>query len=192
MHIEVVLSFDDIRRLLLEFTPVRIHMGDPEQPDPRWVELDQPTSIRLVPARGVRAVSTGRIRYGLAGLSIPVSIRNLQVLLEPRIVPAGAGRRLEFKLQIEEADLENVPGLVDRALVGKVNDALLPDASRMWWDFTKTLDRSFPLPERLEPLNHMMLQARDADVSVSDAELRLRLELGLTLSRRSVGSVAAG
>jgi hypothetical protein len=182
MDIDVVLTIESVKRLLREFTPVRIHLTEKDE-DSRWVELDTPSDISLVPGRGIRIVTSGRVRYALAGLSVPASIRQLAVVLEPRVVTAGAQRRLDFRLQIDDADLELVPGVIDRAIVHKLNDALTPQATHMSWNFGRDLAKAVHLPERLEPLDQLLIQAEGGEVMVTSSELRIRLHLAVALSR---------
>jgi hypothetical protein len=183
MDIDVVLGIKDIVGLLREATPLRIHLTDGDE-DRRWVELEQPTEISLVPNLGIRLVSSGRIRYEIAGIQLPFVIRRLQLLLQPVVVAAGGTHeRLDFKLGVEQADLENVPALADRVLVSAVNDALSPERLGMFWSFGRTLERALHLPERFEPLHQFLLQNPAGQVTITDTEVRLRLRLGLACSR---------
>jgi hypothetical protein len=182
MDIDVVLGIKDIVGLLREATPLRIHLTDRDE-DRRWVELEQPTEISLLPNLGIRVVSSGRIRYEIAGIQLPFVIRRLQVLLQPVVVAAGTHERLDFKLGVEQADLENVPALADRVLVSAVNDALSPERLGTFWNFGRLLERALHLPERFEPLHQFLLQAPAGQVTITDTEVRLRLRLGLACSR---------
>jgi hypothetical protein len=183
MDIDVVLGIKDIVGLLREATPLRIHLIDRDE-DRRWVELEQPSEISLVPNLGIRVVSSGRIRYEIAGIQLPFVIRRLQLLLQPAVVPAGGTHeRLDFKLGVEQADLENVPALADRMLVSAVNDALSPERLGTFWSFGRMLERALHLPERFEPLHQFLLQDPAGQVTITDTEVRLRLRLGLACSR---------
>lgn len=180
MEVDLVLTVEKVRELLRQFTPIRIHLT-PTDEDRRWVELEQPSEVTLVPDRGVRAICAGRLRYELGGVGVPLSIRRVQVLLEP--VVTADQEQLEFRLTIEDADLENVPGVIDRALVGKVNDALTPGALHMVWGFRRSLSRAVKLPERLEPLHELLVSAQRLRVKIEPNALTLTLDLGLALSR---------
>lgn len=183
MYIDAVVTASEIATLLEQFAPIRIHLT-PTDEDRSWVELEQPREITMVAGRGIRVVCSGRLRYALAGITLPLSIRRIQVLLEPKIVDLGPdAQRLDFVLQIEDADLENVPGLVDRAIVGKVNASLTPEATHMLWQFSRTLDQAFDLPERLEPLHQLLLRAPAGAVAVTPDGVALRLHLNAALTR---------
>lgn len=184
MHVELALTLQNVRELLLSFAPIRIHFTERDE-DRRWIELDTPSEISLVPGRGVRAVCSGRVRYEVvSGLKVPLAIRRLQVVLEPQVVALNPTRqRLEFRLIIEAGDLENVPGVVDRAIVSKAGEALTPQATHMYWDFTDTFAQSIAMPERLEPLDRLALSSSGAEVTVTETSLRVRFEVNAVLSR---------
>jgi hypothetical protein len=183
MYLDASLDLADIEQLLHQILPLRIHLTEMDE-DRRWVELEQPTELGLVPELGLRAVCSGRLCYDLLGIKVPLTIRRVQVLLTPQVSGSDSGgARLEFKLQIEEADLENVPGVVDRALMGKVNAALTPEATAMLWNFSQTMNLTVGLPERLEPLGQLLLQAPHAEVIISERAFTLRLQLAARISR---------
>lgn len=174
----------EIITLLGEVAPLRIHLTETDE-DRRWVEIERPTEVSLVPGVGVRIVSSGRIRYEVAGISVPLAMRRLQLLFTPEVATREQAKgRLDFRFRVEEADLELVPGLVEGAIVAKVNDSLEPSRLGTSWDFMRSLSMAVALPERFEPLNSFLLQAQKAQVAVSEDALEVRLELGLGVSRR--------
>ena len=183
MDIDLVLSAEQIVALLREATPVRIHLTEKDE-DTRWVELERPTEVTLVPDVGIRIVSSGRIRYELAGIALPFSIRRVQLLFEPKLVSvAGEPERIDFKLSLEAADLENIPGVAERMLMTAVNELLAPERLGTVWNFGRMLDKSLVMPERYEPLNQFLLRAPLGRVIITATELRVRLEIGLGFSR---------
>jgi hypothetical protein len=185
MDIDVVLSAEQIVALLSEATPVRIHLTERDE-DTRWVELERPTEVTLVPEVGIRIVSSGRIRYELAGIQLPFSIRRVQLLFAPKVVSvAGEPERLDFELSLEEADLENIPGVAERMLITAVNELLAPERLGTVWNFGRMLDKSITMPERYEPLNQFLLRAPAGRVTITATELRVRMQIGLGLSRNA-------
>lgn len=185
MEFATTLYRANIERLLNEFAPIRIHMT-PKDEDRRWIELEPPSRIEMVPDRGVRVVTRARVRYTVAGIRVPLRIRRLQALLEPVVVQAGeTGHRLAFAIDIESGDLVGVPDVIDGLIVGKVNQALNPRDTRMVWAFGQTLTRSFEMPERLEPLNRLQLAVDDGAVDVDDEKIVFRIGLDASLSRHS-------
>ena len=183
MKLEIKLSRQTLSDLLFEFTPIRIHLTKTDE-DLRWVELERPESIEMVPGRGLRFSTHGRLRYTLAGVGVPLKIRRIVLLLEPKVLrAAGDPLSLAFELHIEEADLELVPGLIDHVLAARINDVLCAEKTPLSWVFGKTLTRSVALPERIEPLSRLDLTSRDAVVSSDEQGLSFTIDVTAHLAR---------
>ncbi len=183
MELRVRLTRDALADLLRQFAPIRIHLT-PKDEDRRWVEIERPHEVELLPERGLRVISHGRLRYEIAHIPLPLTIRRVELLLVPRILSPGPNQfRLAFELQIQQADLELVPALVDRAIYEKVNALLDAEHTPLVWDFGKAFDQSPRLPERLEPVSHFLLKTRDADVHVDAEAITFSVRLGASLSR---------
>jgi len=183
MDLEVRLTRDVLSGLLRQFAPIRLHLT-PGDEDRRWVELEQPDVVELIPDVGLRIASNGRLRYKLAGLSLPLTIRRVELVLAPKVLtPAPDDFRLAFELRIENADLELVPGLVDQALSDRINEVLRAEKTPLVWDFGKTFNKSVRMPERLEPLSHLLLSAKGGQIRVDRGVVTFRVALGASLSR---------
>jgi hypothetical protein len=180
MHIDITLGLDEIVRVLEEATPLRVHFGGDDET--RWVELERPSAVTLVPDRGLRVVADGHIRYEIAGIKLPFAIRRAELLLEPVIVRIEGGHeRLDFKISVEQVDLENVPGVAERVLEKVVNDALA--GLDLHWGFGRTLDLALSIPERFEPLDELIVRSPSGKVTITPAELRLSLNADVKLTR---------
>ena len=81
---------------------------------------------------------------------------------------------MAFELRIENADLELVPGLVDQALSDRINEFLRAEVTPLVWDFGKTFNKSVRMPERLEPLSHLLLSARGGQIRVDRGVVSFR------------------
>jgi hypothetical protein len=184
MELDVTLSHGEVVDLLAQAAPVRIHLTEGDE-DRRWVELEQPTQVSFVPGEGVRIVTHGRLRHELAGVGVSFGIRRIQLLFAPEIVTGHHGPRLDFRLLVEQADLENVPGLVEAVVISKVNQALQPERLRLYWELARTLTLGLALPERFEPLDRLLTQAHSAQMTVTQDALILRLSVGVGVSRNS-------
>jgi hypothetical protein len=183
MDIDVTVSRDELVGLLEEFAPIRIHFTETDE-DRRWLELEQPAVVEFVPGVGVRLVTHGKLRYELAGIKIPATIRKIRLLLIPEVVPAKSSRQsLAFRLELEEGDLVNIPDFIDGALVKRVNSALTPSASGMIWKFGEMLDKSLQLPERLEPLENLRVSVTGGAVAVDHSTICFSIRLSLNVIR---------
>jgi hypothetical protein len=116
-------------------------------------------------------------------VGLPFDIRRVQVLFVPELISGHHGLRLDFRLRIESADLENVPGVVESVVISRVNQALEPERVNMYWELAQTLARSLSLPARFEPLDRFLTSARSAQMSVTHDSLILRLSLTLAFTR---------
>jgi hypothetical protein len=182
MDIDVTLRQEEFATLLAEAAPLRIHLGHADE-DRRFVDLEHPSKVTFVAGEGVRIITRGRVRHELAGIGLPFEVRHVQVLFTPEVVIGHHGQRLDFRLHVEEADLENVPGLVETVVMSKVNQALEPEALRLYWELAQTLTLSIAIPERFEPLDRLLTTARSAQLNVTNESVILRLSLGLSLTR---------
>jgi hypothetical protein len=182
VEIDVSLRHGEVVQLLTEAAPLRIHLNAADE-DRRFVELEPPSDVIFVAGQGVRIITRGRLRHELAGVGLPFDIRRVQVMLVPELVIGHHGQRLDFRVRVEEADLENVPGLVEAVVISKVNQALEPEERHMYWELGQRLTLSVPLPERFEPLDRFLTTARSAQLTVTHDSLILHLSIGLALSR---------
>ena len=182
MEIDVCLRQDEVIALLAEAAPLRVHFSGVDD-DRRFVELEPPSEVVFVAGQGVRIITRGRVRHELAGVGLPLDLLRVQVLFAPEVVLGPHGLRLLFALRVEKADLENVPGLVEAVLISRVNQALTPETSHLYWELGQSLSLSVPLAERFEPLDRFVTTPRSAQLTVTHDSLILRLSLGLSLSR---------
>lgn len=182
VDIDVTLRHAEVVDLLAEVAPLRIHLTAGDE-DRRFVELEPPTDVSFVPGLGVRMVTRGKVRHEIVGVGLPFEIRRVQVLFSPEVVLGHHGQRLDFKLRVEKADLENVPGFVEAVMISQVNPALEPERLGMYWELAQTLTLSVALPERFEPLDRFLTAARSARVTVTHDSVLLRLSLGLSITR---------
>jgi hypothetical protein len=185
MDIDVTVTRDELAGWLEELAPIRIHLDDLDETE-RWLELERPVLVELVPGVGVRLVTSGRLRYALAGFEIPATIRKLVLMLIPEVIPASSSlQSLAFRLEIEDGDLVRVPAFVDQALVRRVNSALTPETTRMIWHFGQSLARNIALSERLEPLDSLRLSVVGGAVGIDDQRICFSVRLGLAVERSS-------
>ncbi|MAQ16423.1 MAG: hypothetical protein CMN30_16730 [Sandaracinus sp.] len=183
MRVEAHLSHATLARLIRELAPIRIHMAPPEE-GTRWLELEEPSLIQPVPGRGLRLQSSGRFHFDVAGVPLNVRIKRLSLVLEPQIAERDGRRCMVFAIDLEEGDLANVPKLLERPLVKRLNHALSPKNTKMTWNFSETISNRFELPDRLEPLDALAIASRDAEVTVDAEALHFVFALELHIERK--------
>lgn len=188
MLIKVVLSFEELVELVHQLAPIRIHIG-PDDDVTRCVELEEPHNIYLVPGKGLHLEASGQVRYDVFGITFAAKISNVRLLIEPRIEVRPATSEepspvLLFSLHIEDGSLRLVPSLIDQRIIGRVNEVLTPDATKMLWEFPDTLTQSFSLPERLQPLDAFLVESGAGEVDVTDDEVGFAVKLDANLIRK--------
>lgn len=190
MWIQFTLSRDDLARALNTMLPLRIQLS-PGTADSGVIYLGKARHVSLVPQRGLRIRVRGNIRWPVLGVKVPVTLREVQMLLEPRIVGRGPRQRLVFLPMVEEADVAMVPGFLEHWLIPKLNEQLARPESELAWNFKKTLHQDFDAPAQLSPVNRMGLRANWAAIRVNDEAMTLAMSLRFKAERANVPALDA-
>lgn len=156
MWVETIFSRDDLKQLLQELLPTKIHLGDPTED--AWLALFDLGDVELVPQAGLRVTCKAKIRWEIAGVSVPVTLNSLRVLLRPLILKRDASEVLSFGIEIEHADLANVPEFIDARITERVNKELADKQNELSWDFMTTLSRIVSLPAAIEGVDSVDLK----------------------------------
>jgi hypothetical protein len=174
MWVEFVLARDDLEKVVNDFCPLRLKLGDNGN-----ILLADPHDLILVPEVGLRVSISAEVHWPVLGIQIPVSVRSTTLQVTVRIVKEEGGSRLRFGFQLSNADLSMVPAMVTRGVVDRVNKELA--SADLSWMFTKTLSHDFGLPESL-------LSARALDLSAVSGHLKVTAE-ALVLAVKLHGTV---
>ena len=183
MQIAVELEEATLRQLLGELLPITILFDEARGLDGRWIRIDPARDLQFSVDEGIRIVTSGALRWSLGPLPVTLTVRSLALLLRPVVVGTGASGRVLFRPVIEAADLQSVPGLLDRALVRLVNRALEARSERLAWDFGRTLALRFVLPDALVPLEAAAVGVEAARLRVRPDALELTVSLTMHISR---------
>ncbi len=177
MWLQALFTPADLERIVAEMTPVQMAL-DPDDPK-RYLWLDRPTSVEMVGNVGVRIVTSARLQWDVIGITLPLTLRTVSVLLTPSITRRDGKDALAFSAQIETLDLAAVPALIEVPLVAKVNEALAAEPAQLAWRFTDTLDFTFQLPDTLAPARSLRLFARWGAVRTSEEGVAVAAAFGL-------------
>jgi hypothetical protein len=180
MWIEAIVTKDDFTAVLDQILPVKIHFDEDEKTD-RWLYLDRPTAIELVPEKGLRVACPAEIMWSVSVVDIPIKLHTLQVLLRPEIVTKQRGDILVFNLTLEEADIKGIPSLIDHTIMKAVNEGLA--RKELAWDFTKTLTNTVKMPKLLDPIDSLTIGVAWGKRRVDDNALVLVVSFNLTFNR---------
>ena len=164
MWTEIVLSREDLTRLLTQAFPLTIRLGDAESDNS--LALSELGDVRLVPERGLRIECKARVRWPVLGIELPVALNALTLMLIPSIGQGPHGDTLVFRIAIEHADFTAVPDIIDQRITQAINTKL--ESAELCWDPSKSLTLSAQLPELLEELDAFAMRPRWAKVRVTD------------------------
>jgi hypothetical protein len=182
MQLTAVLPRADLDLLLNDVFPLKVLLGADR--DDRTLLLRDPSSVNFVPGHGIALSCKADIRWTVLGLSVPIHLRALTVMLVPRLSQRDGVPALVLDLGLEHVDLAGVPAVVDTRLVELINQALEARQVELCWRFGKTLSHAFALPAMLESLSSFNLGVGDSSVEVLADALRLDIELRGGVSRR--------
>ena len=183
MHITARLEEATIKQLLSELLPAKVLLD--EQGDAgRWLQIEPARQVDFIAGQGLRLLTSGQIQWLAAGLPINLTLSSVQLMLRPEIVADPHGGRLVFRPSLEELDLKNVPGFLDRGVAGIINGKLASEGDELAWDFGRSLEVNVPLPASIVPLETFQLSARAAQVVVLADALELTLSLDMRFSRK--------
>jgi hypothetical protein len=182
MSVQIAATLDEptVAALLRDLTPLMIGLGDADQPN-RWMEIQWPDRVAFVPGEGLRIDTTAKLSWTVAGVSIAFTIQALTILLRPVIDVAV--QRLNLVATIEQADLKNVPDIIDRTIVSHVNERLAAQPDALGWTFGKTLAVRLAMPDSMAPLEAYEMKAEDAAIEVGIDHLRFSLALAMRFTR---------
>jgi hypothetical protein len=169
-----------VAALLRDLTPLTIGLGDADQPD-RWIEIHRPDRVTFVPGEGVLIDTTAKLGWTVAGVGIAFTIQALSVLLRPLIDAAGG--RLNLVATIEDADLKNVPEVIDESIVSHVNERLAARPDALGWTFGKTLANRLAMPASMAPLDAFEMKAESAALEIGSDHLHFSLALPMRFTR---------
>jgi hypothetical protein len=180
VQIAAILDEPTVAGLLRDLTPLTIGLGDEEQPN-RWIEIQRPDRVAFVPGVGLRIDTTAKLNWTVAGVGIPFTIQALTVLLRPSI-DLGI-QRLNLLATIEQADLKNVPDVIDQSIVSHVNERLDARPDALGWTFGRTLANHLALPASMAPLEAFEMKAEHAALEIGSDHLRFSLALPVRFTR---------
>lgn len=178
MWIEAIVLRQDLLALARQMSPVQIRLGD----DGR-LDLSDPSEVVLVEGVGLRFTCEAKLHWSFLGISIPISIHALTVVVEPQVEVQEGAECVVFALRIEHADVAGLPTIIDERITDLVNQELAAKRIELAWPYGATLDHEFMLPSDLRPLEALKLQAVEARVKVTGDAFGLAIRFRATAAR---------
>jgi hypothetical protein len=182
MQLSVAISAPTLTALVQSLMPLRIELGG-DAGSERHLTLSAPERIELVAGWGLRLACSADVCWPVLGMRLPVPIRAIAVVLEPRVSRRRGVSTLVFGLHVEGADLGGVPAALSARIIDWVNVALREREVALAWKVQDAFERSFPLPAMLSSLRSFDLALDKATVVVSESELRVGFDLAASITR---------
>jgi hypothetical protein len=183
VQIRARLDETTIRQLLGELLPLKVLIDDPGEKS-RWIQIDEATEVDFIADEGLRILSRGRIQWAAAGVPIAVTLTSIQLMIRPEVVSDAHGGRLVFRPSVEDLDLKNVPGFIDRSVLGMVNGRLQAQGDELAWDFGRALTVNAPLPATILPPEAFHVTVRAATALVLADAIELDFSFDMSFTRR--------
>jgi hypothetical protein len=177
VRIAALLDLTTVTGLLRELTPFTVNLDEDGGGGERWMRVEPPESVALVAGMGLRIKTSAQLQWTVAGVKIPVTIRTVTIALGLELADTKAGIRLCALPKIEDADLKNVPEMIDDKLVDLVNARLAAKAGEIGWTFGDTLALRLKLPSALENVNAFQMDVSDATLEIGGDVVRLEANL---------------
>lgn len=181
MQLNASLSKTDIRLLLEQMLPLKIDLDGKD--GNRLLVFDRLEALSLVAERGIRVELSGEVIWPVLGLDVPVRIKSLSALI-------GLSREtrpqanLLVGVELEDADLAWVPGVVDQGITERINKELRERQSGLAWNFEKLLSHSFGLPDALRSAESISLAVASSSFHVAAEQITLGVALQATVLAR--------
>jgi hypothetical protein len=166
MRLEAILSLHDIEELLAQFVPLEIALD--EGKGVRVLSVDELTDVTVVRGEGVRVGCKAHVHWPVLGITLPVAIKSLHILVSFRIALRDNHESLVLGLKIEDADIAWLPSIVDQGLKDLVNRELVDKHIELAWGFGKTLSAKFKLPAALRSAEALALDVSEGRVAVTE------------------------
>ena len=182
MHITARLEEATIKQLLGELLPAKILL-DEQGEKGRWIQIEPPSQVDFIAGQGLRLQTNGQIQWLAAGLPINLTLNSVQLMLRPEIASDPQGGRLVFRPALEDLDLKNVPGFLDRGVAGMINGKLASEGDELAWNFGRSLAQNVPLPASIVPPEAFQLSVHAAQVVVLADALEMTLTFDMRFSR---------
>lgn len=181
MKLQVVFSHDELVAFAAQWLPLKLLLGDKGD---RFLQLSDPTTIELVPHEGLRIICRAEIRWPVLGLTVPITARNLSVLLRPSVGLQEGHPALMFRLKIEQAELSGVPTRLNGTITDAINRAL-SERVKPSWAFGRSLTRSIAMPALLATTQSIDLAVQSGVVHVTEEAFTFELSLRGDATRRT-------
>lgn len=176
MDATLTLSQKSMEQLLRAAVPFTIDLSS-EKDGTRSISIDEIHSFLLVENRGARATGKVRVEWPVLGVSVPLSVDDLTIDILISISGQADTTSMDFQFEIQDADIRNVPGFVEKPVIAKVNEALRSESTTLSWPIGKTLRIDAALPKMIVPAKRLGTSVEGTTLAITKEALVLRTSL---------------
>ena len=174
MHIDTFIDIETLRRVVAQSAPIRLLLGEG-----RWVELGDPREVELREGR-LNLRCSGRFRWTALDVPVTFTLRDLQTVLSITIVD---DEKLALGIEFRGVDIAHIPSVVERHMIRKVNEALVPEKTRLMWSVREALRYIVQLPDKVPTHEEFRLEAGALTLLVEENGILFRVSLLANLFR---------
>jgi len=182
MRIEAILSKEELEKIIADFCPLKLTLGDDGA-----IALSSPRDIELLPELGLRVSVAAEVRWPILGVPVPVTVRSAVLEVRPEILKTPGGDHLAFRFHLHKMDTSIFPAIVDRTIVDLVNKELEAKHRELSWSFTKTFSHVFKLPAALASAQAINLSVTGGQVQITNEAIVFTVSFGAGIEPRPVG-----
>jgi hypothetical protein len=179
MWIEAILTTADIQRVLEQFSPLTIRLGENGR-----LLLAEPTEVSLIADEGIGVVCDVTVHWPVLGFDVPVALKGFTLRVLPLVATATPDSPLVFRLQIDHTGVAVLPALFDHGITAKINAELEKKHVELSWKFMKTLTHEFRLPDAMASAASISVIATAGKAKATDKALGLAVQFETTVRRR--------
>jgi hypothetical protein len=180
MWLEAIVPKNDLARLAADVLPLTVRLGDDGE-----IHLSDATEVTLIPDVGLRLVCSVELRWPVLGVTVPITVRSLAVILRPEVI-RGDGtdhkEQIAFKIQIDQADFAGLHPVLDQGVVILLNREL-DKHTELAWGYARTLSQSFDLPDAVHPPESFELAIDGARAKTTEESLSLGIQFHARVHR---------
>lgn len=186
MNLVLVLKLEELDRFARQLVPLEVDLSNTAH-GRRVVSIHRVSRVELVPEVGIRLVLGVDVDFTVFGFTVPAKVDDLSLLIRL----STDDRKLDFRFEIERADVRHVPELVEGALARRLNEALAEEASVPSFRFGELVQRRVALPAWLVPLRDVVLGDSGGHLVIEGQTLTFLVGASVRAQPRAAPKVAA-
>lgn len=139
MKIRATLSPKDLESFLHSLLPLRVALGDEDQPWKRVASIETFEVIEIVKDHGAKVTAPVQVQWPHRSVMNEFTIKELELMFEFRLRETDNGMGLAVSMRCEGVELSWIPEFVDRSIAKSVDETLRELDLLFVWDFSDTL-----------------------------------------------------